>query len=462
MPQAVRVSGYVAPEAVPGRGIGAHSLAAQDGEHARRFAVLSERIRAYSVAERCAPVRVGWQALSGLATSATWDVSPVADSPASEAAAAVVRRVLGLGGASSPVIEWEGRIIALPSWESRLRDLLRGALMGFSLAEMVAYPYEGTTYVDLEPRDQSSVRQWVYDRDGRVVAVDQWRREPVGLSSMVSVRLPYERLVHLVYPSPAAGVEGLGIMRHIEPLATDYTATMRLRAVAMQRTAVPVPTISIDEEALGRSARSDGGPPDVSSIESARTALLDIARKWSSHEEAALVMPSWATLAWEGRPDSAAPLSGVVADLERQILQACYVQHLAMGSASSSGSYSTAQVHADLAAQLAGDLCQWVAEGLAPYVRTIVALNIGPLPLAELPRLTYAGIRSPLWVEHIPDVVSLLASGALTPSPDDERTIRAALELAPPSSAADGRSERARVAGTVAMTPPPGALPGGL
>jgi hypothetical protein len=462
MPQAVRVTGYTAPEAVPGRGVGSHSLPAHDGEHSRRLVALSERIRAYSIAERAAPVRVGWQAMSGLATSATWDCQPVPDSEVSARAAEVVRRVLGLGGCSSPVLEWEGRIIALPSWESRLRDLLRGALMGFALAEMVAYPYEGTTYVDLEPRDQSSVRQWAYDASGRVVAVDQWRREPGGMSGKASVRIPYERMVHLVYPSPAAGVEGLGIMRHIEPLAADYTATMRLRAVAMQRTAVPVPTISIDEEALGRSARSDGGPPDVAAIESARTSLLDIARKWSSHEESALVMPSWATLAWEGRPDSAAPLSGVVADLERQILQACYVQHLAMGSASSSGSYATAQTHADLAAQLAGDLCQWVAEGLAPYVRTIVALNLGPIPLSDLPRLTYAGIRSPLWSERIADVVSMLGAGVLTPSPGDERAIRAALELPPPSEAADARGERARVAGTVSPSLPAGTLPGGL
>ena len=263
MPQTVRVTGYTAPEPVDGRGIGSPSLPINDGEHAKRFVALSQRVADYARAERLAPVRVGWQALSGLATSATWDVQPAPDSDASVRAADVVRRVLGLGGHASPVIEWGGRVVSLPSWESRLRDLLRGALIGFSLAELVAYPYEGTTYVDLEPRDQSSVRQWVYDNDGRLVAVDQWQRLPGGISTMGSLRIPYERLVHLVYPSPASGVEGLGIMRHVEPLARDYDQTMRLRAVMMSRTASPTPTITINAEAYGRELGTMPSPADI-------------------------------------------------------------------------------------------------------------------------------------------------------------------------------------------------------
>jgi hypothetical protein len=459
MPQTVRVTGYTAPEPVDGRGVGSPSLAINDGEHSKRFVALSHRVADYARAERLAPVRVGWQALSGLATSATWDVQPAPDSEASARAADVVRRVLGLGGFASPVIEWEGRVVALPSWESRLRDLLRGALIGFSLAELVAYPYEGTTYVDLEPRDQSSVRQWVYDASGRIVAVDQWQRLPGGISTMGSLRLPYERLVHLVYPSPASGVEGLGIMRHVEPLARDYDQTMRLRAVMMSRTASPTPTITINAEAYGRELGTMPSPADIAT---ARDELLGILRKWSVHEEAALILPSWATLDWEGRPDAAYPTNAVIGDLERQIFQAFYVQHLTVGSASSSGAYATAQVHAELAAQLAGDLCQWVAEGLAGYVRAIVALNIGPMPLAELPRLTYAGIRSPLWTERVGDVVSLLGQGLITPSADDERAMRAALELPAPTDAAQARGERARVAGVVAQAERPSALPGGL
>lgn len=459
MPLSVRVQSYTAPEPVDGQGIGSPSLPVNDGEQNKRLIALSQRIADYSRAERLAPVRVGWQALSGLATSATWDVQPAPDSDASAAAADVVRRVLGLGGYSAPVIEWDGRVVSLPSWESRLRDLLRGALLGFSLAEMVAYPYEGTTYVDLEPRDQSSVRQWVYDNAGRLVAVDQWRRQPGGLSSVGSVRLPYERLVHLTFPSPAYGVEGLGIMRHVEPLARDYDQTMRLRAVMMARTASPTPTVTINADAYGRELGTTPSPADIAT---ARDELLSVLRKWTAHEEAALILPSWASLDWEGRPDAAYPTNAVISDLERQIFQAFYVQHLTVGSASSSGAYATAQVHAELAAQLAGDLCQWVAEGLAGYVRQIVALNVGPLPLRDLPRLTYAGIRSPLWVERVADIVSLLSNGVLTPSADDERAMRAALELPAPTAAAESRGERARVAGTVAQVERASALPGGL
>jgi hypothetical protein len=95
-------------------------------------------------------------------------------------------------------------------------------------------------------------------------------------------------------------------------------------------------------------------------------------------------------------------------------------------------------------------------------VRAIVALNIGPMPLAELPRLTYAGIRSPLWTERVGDVVSLLGQGLITPSADDERAMRAALELPAPTDAAQARGERARVAGVVAQAERPSALPGGL
>lgn len=459
MPLSVRVQSYTAPEPVDGIGVGTISLPTNDGETNKRLIALSQRVADYARAERLAPVRVGWQALSGLATSATWDVQAVQDSPASEAAADVVRRVLGLGGNAAPVIEWNGRVVSLPSWESRLRDLLRGALIGFSLAEMVAYPFEGTTYVDLEPRDQSSIRQWVYDTQSRLVAVDQWQRQPGGLSSIGSVRLPYERLVHLTYPSPSYGVEGLGIMRHVEPLARDYDQTMRLRAVMMSRTTSPTPTVTINAEAYGRELGTMPSPADIAM---ARDELLSVLRKWTAHEEAALILPSWASLDWEGRPDAAYPTNAVISDLERQIFQAFYVQHLTVGSASSSGAYATAQVHAELAAQLAGDLCQWVAESLAGYVRQIVALNIGPLPLRDLPRLTYAGIRSPLWTERVADVVSLLSNGVLTPSADDERAMRSALELPAPTAAAEARGERARVAGTVAQAERQSALPGGL
>jgi len=140
MALSVQVNKYTAPEAVDGKGVGVQSLPVNDGETNLRLVQLAPRIAAYRVAMRCAPCAVGAQALLGLATQATWDVAAAPDSPASEAAAEVVRRTLGLGGYASPVIEWDGRILSLPSWETRLRQLLTGALYGFALAEMVTYP----------------------------------------------------------------------------------------------------------------------------------------------------------------------------------------------------------------------------------------------------------------------------------------------------------------------------------
>ena len=460
MALSVQVNKYTAPEAVDGKGVGVQSLPVNDGETNLRLVQLAPRIAAYRVAMRCAPCAVGAQALLGLATQATWDVSAAPDSPASETAAEVVRRTLGLGGYASPVIEWDGRVLSLPSWETRMRQLLTGALYGFALAEMVAYPYEGTTYIDLEPRDQSSVRQWVYE-GRRIVAVDQWQREPYGLSSVGSVRIPYERLVHLVWPSLSEGVEGVGLLRQVEPLASDYRRATNLRNVLVQRYAVPVPTVTIDEDAL---ARQRGTAPSQQEYEAARDELLRVLRRYTSHEESALVLPSWASLSFEGAAaaSGSGPLSAVVSDIEREILQAFYVQFLAMGSSGSSGAYATAQVHAELAAQMAGDLCQWLAEGLSSYVRAIVNANIGPMPLDQLPRLTYSGIRSSLWVEKVGDVVSLLSAGVLTPTAEDERAIRSALELPAPTRAAEVRSERERLGRTVRPTTTPSTLPGGI
>lgn len=462
MATTTRVQSYSAPEAVPGQGVGTQSLPVNDGETNQRLVAVAPRIAAYRQAMRCAPCAVGAQALLGLATSATWDVAPAPDSPASEAAAEVIRRTLGLGGYSAPVIEWDGRVLALPSWEARLRQLLVGALYGFSIAEMVAYPYQGTTYVDLEPRDQSSIRRWVYE-GRRLVAVDQWLREPGGLSSVGDVRIPYERLVHLVWPSLSEGVEGVGLLRQVEPLAADYRRTTNLRNVMTQRNAVPTPTITIDEEKL---ARINGAAPSAAEYEAARDELLETLRRYTSHEESALVLPSWATLSFEGDAGNAYPINAIIGDIEREILQAFYVQHLAMGSSSSSGAYATAQTHAELAAQMAGDLCQWVSEGLAGYLRAIVLANIGPIPLDELPRLTYSGIRSNLWVEKVGDVVQLLSAGVITPSAEDERAIRQALELPAPTRAAEVRSERERLGRTLRpaplATPPSSIIPEGV
>ena len=460
MATTTRVQSYSAPEAVPGQGVGTQSLPVNDGETNQRLVAVAPRIAAYRQAMRCAPCAVGAQALLGLATSATWDVAPAPDSPASEAAAEVIRRTLGLGGYSAPVIEWDGRVLALPSWEARLRQLLVGALYGFSIAEMVAYPYQGTTYVDLEPRDQSSIRRWVYE-GRRLVAVDQWLREPGGLSSVGDVRIPYERLVHLVWPSLSEGVEGVGLLRQVEPLAQDYRRAAQLRQVLSQRYAVPTPTISIDEEKL---ARVNGSAPSTTEYEAARDELLETLRRYTSHEESALVLPSWATLTFSA-PSSVEGLNSTIEALSREILQAFYAQHLALGSASSSGAYATAQTHAELAAQMAGDLCQWVSEGLAGYLRAIVLANIGPIPLDELPRLTYSGIRSSLWVEKVGDVVQLLSAGVITPSAEDERAIRQALELPAPTRAAEVRSERERLGRTLRpapLSPPSSIIPEGV
>jgi len=325
---------------------------------------------------------------------------------------------------------------------------------------MVAYPYQGTTYIDLEPRDQSSIRRWVYE-GRRLVAVDQWLREPGGLSSVGDVRIPYERLVHLVWPSLSEGVEGVGLLRQVEPLAQDYRRAAQLRQVLSQRYAVPTPTISIDEERL---ARINGSAPSATEYEAARDELLETLRRYTSHEESALVLPSWATLTFSA-PSSVEGLNATIEALSREILQAFYAQHLALGSSTSSGAYATAQTHAELAAQMAGDLCQWVSEGLAGYLRAIVLANIGPIPLDELPRLTYSGIRSNLWVEKVGDVVSLLSAGVITPSAEDERAIRQALELPAPTRAAEVRSERERLGRTLRpapLSPPSSPIPEGV
>jgi hypothetical protein len=253
----------------------------------------------------------------------------------------------------------------------------------------------------------------------------------------------------------------VGLLRQVEPLASDYRRATNLRNVLVQRYAVPVPTVTIDEDAL---ARQRGTAPSQQEYEAARDELLRVLRRYTSHEESALVLPSWASLSFESTSASggAYPINSVVSDIEREILQAFYVQFLAMGGSGSSGAYATAQVHAELAAQMAGDLCQWLAEGLSSYVRAIVNANIGPMPLDQLPRLTYSGIRSSLWVEKVGDVVSLLSAGVLTPTAEDERAIRSALELPAPTRAAEVRSERERLGRTVRPTTTPSTLPGGI
>ena len=116
MALSVQVGSYTAPEAVDGRGVGTQSLPVNDGEQNLKLVQLAPRIAAYRLAMRSAPCAVGAQALLGLATQATWDVSAAPDSPASEAAAEVVPRTLGLGGYAAPVIVWVGRVVALASW----------------------------------------------------------------------------------------------------------------------------------------------------------------------------------------------------------------------------------------------------------------------------------------------------------------------------------------------------------
>lgn len=420
---------------------------------ARTYAHPAYRRTAYGVCEVCPAASVGRRVMLGQVRSASWRVTPANESDAAMRAADEVRQALGIDGMPRPVFDTRAgdgsiRRITLDPWDRVIARIAHGALVGYSVQEMVSYvATDGRTYVSLEPRHWASIVDWARDRSGRITHAVQ--SAPVG--RMGAPRIPVDRCVIHVYPGPDHGPWGDGLYRPVAPLSADLRAMGAHRMTAAQRYAMPLPALRLDESAY-RDAH--GSSVDESTWETIRDEAIDALAQVRAHESAAIVMRGYWGQAEAMPLTDPSRFDGAIDHIWTEILRLFYAQHVMLGSSSSSGAYSTSQTHAELAVQMHSAILDWIAEGLGPLVREAVALRLGDIPIEDMPRITHHGLQAPLWLDHVASLPALTSAGILTPSPGDEAAIRQALEMPTTSDRAAARGERERVAGLVARDTP--------
>ena len=106
--------------------------------------------------------------------------------------------------------------------------------------------------------------------------------------------------------------------------------------------------------------------------------------------------------------------------------------------------------------------------GKSQYALTLAMARPGPRAFVATAEAFDEEMRERIaeWFEKVGDVVQLLSAGVITPSAEDERAIRQALELPAPTRAAEVRSERERLGRTLRpaplATPPSSIIPEGV
>lgn len=394
---------------------------------------------------RCLPVAIGWGAMCSLALSATFEAKPAMlpgekePSEQAKAAADVVSEVLALTGRKGPVFDWNGRRKQLPTFEANAQSMLNGAAIGFGLWEIVTFPVpeRGRTYVQLQHRHQSSVQEWHDDPvTGDLTEVVQ--SPPVnrwGAGGYGGRALPYENLLHLAYPSPDSGYEGLGLLRPVLPDVADYNRLKALRMVAADRLAVPTPHFEVDRDAY---MKANSGKTEKD-FEEECTRWLGVGRKLTAHEESGLVTPTWVTAKVYGQgAHDPTPMNAMIREVCLDILMVTYSQFLQLGQAGAGGAYSLVKSHTGFADRMAQGLNQWLCNGLNGLIELVVRLNLGSdFPRDLMPTIVATGLDSPAFMSALNELVAFFAAG-MPQQASDWADIRSAFGLKAPDGT--GRS----------------------
>lgn len=414
-------------------------------EHNRRLDAPSRAMQEYRKAARTVTAATGWDVCRGTALSARWSVKAASDTPQAQAYAEHVRANLGIGRRSSQMGI---------SWDAFLRQLLASRLYGYGLWELICVQgQDGSWYTRPLYIDQATVSQWIVDDWRALVAVQQ---SAVWSSSSSWAPLPISRLLYLGWDVEGTAFEGLGLLRLVEPLTRDQTATLQALAAAVVRGANGTPDVVLDKELWRRlNPQADESKDWAKEVETWRKLL----KSYSGFEVSYFVREAWAALgSYDGGGLDGAAFNAVLQLYNLLILLPFGAQHLVLGSAGTGGSRAVGQVHADAQMQQAGAICEGIRGGLnQDLIPRCIRWQFGQDAADDdLPTVEYSGLRAPLWTEHLDKLPTLTQAGWL--SPTDARGQELATGMGfeteePP------RSVRDRLQGTAARPPaesPPG------
>jgi hypothetical protein len=411
-------------------------------EHNVRLQGPQKLMAAYRKAERNPAVAAGWSCMRSFMLSAEWDVEAAEDSDVAQRAAAHVRANLGIGRTKSAT----GK-----AWERLLSEFLAVRNRGFGWWELVCRQgADGQWYTHCLWRDPASVSAWFVDEWECLVGICQSAGWLTG-----SAEIPMSRVLYMAREAEGTNFEGVGLLRSAEPLARDHDRTMQALMVAVQRWAIGTPDLVMNRE---RWRQTHPGGTDQQ-YESEVSDWKRWLAKYASFEHGYIVREDHVTLGtFGGSGQNSYEFANTLNLQARLILTAYLAQFLALGSEGSGGSYSLGETHAETAQQAGENELEAVRDDLTTsLIPRMVRWGLGAdVPDEALPRLTFSGLRAPLWVSLIDRLPAAFSALGITPQTALETEVLR--ELGFKAEAID-RSPADRLRGTAGrppIAPPPG------
>lgn len=308
------------------------------------------------------------------------------------------------------------------SWDDLLMQATSAVYYGTAIPEIVWEEREGRIAIrKIAARQVSLVEQWLYDADGRLAGYLYAGNRPVGtgLSDIPAatmlkwdrVAIPREKTLHLVYEGDPSTPSGFGIWRSIYPHWYIKDALYRILSVGIERNLLDVPVGRV-----GPGAQDDD-----------KSAMLTMLSRWRAGHDAAVVLPEGQDLEFIGSQRSLMDAMPFLHHHNTMIAQAGLAQFLNLGQ-QSVGTQGLASEHVRVFEMSLEGVANWIEDAIQ---RQIIArwtrLNYGDAIRA--PQLRHRPVRSrdqSAWAQVL---ATLVGSGHIHPTVDDEEWVRGQMEL---------------------------------
>lgn len=344
---------------------------------------------------------------------------------ASDEPAEYVRQALGLDGAYSRMDE---------SFEDVLDRLLLGPLAyGPSVHELDLYEEDGRVWLHgLRYREPCSIWRWVVDEHERLVGVQQRPfsvTDASGRTAWDAPVIPANQLLTMHWGQTGTNFDGLSMLRTVWGEYRDRVKHAGLMVAGSQRFALPTPQVTISIEIARRVDAIPAGKSVREWYEAEEALARQWAEKYAAGERAFIVKPEWWVLdTYGGNNLSIYEMARAIEYYDRAILTGFLAQFLVLGA--EGGSFALGGVLASTAQQRAVNVLEWVLKRFESVLERLLWWNFGKaLKRAEYPTIRVEGIRAQGWVERLPELVSLMAAGAITQDDTTEATLRKGLGL---------------------------------
>ena len=428
------------PEELPGRPAGYSGAPIVAGRLGRDFEHHNEwrapRARALLISKmlRTSPIlSLAEEYLTGRVTAVRLSVQR--GEGVSEEAAEAVERWLGIGDHQ----DGGGQLGEDLTMELLLQHMMSARTYGnVALAESWHYDDDaGLYWCHFHRRRQESYDAYITETGTeRLVGLAQ--RVAVGSNNIDKRMIPRGQMLWLVHRPDLGWYDGRAAFRPVYGNWRSSQMRLALEDVLAARYAAPPQRGSLDVEMFAKFAAGESGGPvtrDDYAAELAhmQTQLTDL----HSHENAHILFPNWWSLEEVAKQHSydPAPLLRSVEYHERSMAERLYIAWVIQGR-ESNGSRSMVQTQSRVMEDATIDTLQWLLGALnRQSVRRFLKANFSQLNEDEYPIVSFerGSITAPWWQQNAQAFASFVQNQILTISPEDERAIRAAAELPPPS-----------------------------